>query len=486
MEKSVVHVPARGRATFLALVAAVAWLGCPSATDGQSPSATVVDSPSAPNVARPEGAPPNVILIVVDTLRADHLSHYGYERDTAGPIDAFREEATLFTRAYSTAPWTGPSTMSIHTGLSTLRHGGNHHGDALPADAETLAEQLSAAGFATHGISYNHNVSQKTGFDQGFDHFNDFLGNATAYPDIGNMVKKVDAWLADAPSEPFFLYLHPMNVHGPYRVPKSSRSKLLGYPPSRDFEYYGDPMGPIMRKSELERREQVTPEILTSLVDQYDVAIHYSMEQLARILDAIDARGLLDDSVVILTSDHGEELFDHGGFSHGFTLHREVLHVPLYVHLPGQDAPATVDRVVSTLDIVPTVLELAALPVSDDLDGYPLFADEADLPADRVLVQQTAWTKRAEGLSMIQDSGHLIDLLQSYDSPEPSLELYDLEADPQEQVDLAGSEADRLATLRRRLEERIASLSREEHLAAPTNVLDDMDVEMLRALGYVE
>jgi arylsulfatase A-like enzyme len=462
-------------------------LGCPadSATPRVDPRSQA--SPTATRTPRPEGAPPNVILIVVDTLRADHLSHYGYARATAAPLDRFRSEATLFSRAYSTAPWTGPSTMSIHTGLSTLRHGGNAHGDALPPEAETLAERLSAAGYATHGISFNHNVSRKTGFDQGFDAFDDYLGKATAYPDIEKMVSKVDDWLAEVPREPYFLYLHPMNVHGPYRVPEERQSTLLGHPPSRDFKYYGaELMAPLMRKGRLDLRERVTPAMLESLTDQYDVAVHYSMEQIAAMLKAIEAQGLLDDSVVILTADHGEELFDHGGFSHGFTLHREVIHVPLYVHRPGQDAPATEDRVVSTLDIVPTILELAELPPVADLDGIPLFGDPGEGSRERVLVQHTAWAARAEGLSMIQGSDHLIDMFHSYDTPDPTLELFDVVEDPQEQVDLVRMDSERIASLRSRLEERVAQLTREEHLAAPVNVLQDMDIEMLRALGYVE
>lgn len=454
------------------------------APEGQSASES---GPPPARAPRPAGAPPNVILIVVDTLRADHLSHYGYERDTAGPIDDFRAEATLFSNAYSTAPWTAPSTMSIHTGLSTLRHGANRHGDALPDEAMTLAEHLSQAGYVTHGISFNHNVSEKTGFDQGFDTFDDFLGKATQYPDIERMARKVDRWLASVPAEPYFLYLQPMNVHGPYRVPRSSRSKLLGREPSDAFQYYGQPMNPIMRHGELERREDFTPELQQSLVDQYDVAIHYSMEQIASMLDSIREHGLLEETVVILTSDHGEELFDHGGFSHGYTLHREVLNVPLYLRLPRGEGPATIDRPVSTLDIVPTVLELAGLPASEHgLDGHSLLADPSELPDDRVLLQHTVWAKRAEGLSLIRGSEHLIDLVQSYDTPDPQTSLYDLDVDPREHHDLAASEEARVASLRGRLEKRVAELSNGMGFDDPENVLAEMDVEMLRALGYVE
>jgi arylsulfatase A-like enzyme len=438
-------------------------------------------------MARTPETPPNVVLIVVDTLRADHLSHYGYSRNTAGPIDAFRRGATLFERAYATAPWTGPSSISIHTGLSTFRHRANHHGDRVPDEATTLAERLAEAGYATHGISFNPHVSSKTGLDRGFHSFDEFQGSTTAYPDIRIMTERVEKLFAEPPPEPFFLYLHPMNVHGPYLVPRSRRADLLGRPPGEDFVYYGeDLMAPLMRKSELELRERVTPAILESLVDKYDVAVHYSMAHIARMLETIDRSDLLEDTVVVLTADHGEELFDHGGFSHGYTLHREVLHVPLYLHRPGQATAASEDRAVSTLDIVPTVLELAGLPVPKGLDGRSLLSTAAEEPEDRVLVQQTLWSERAEGLSLIRGSEHLIDLVRSYDTPEPRLSLFHLASDPLEQVDLSQTRRDRTLGLRDRLEARLAELARETRLAAPRNALEEMNVEQLRALGYVE
>jgi arylsulfatase A-like enzyme len=161
--------------------------------------------------------------------------------------------------------------------------------------------------------------------------------------------------------------------------------------------------------------------------------------------------------------------------------------VPLYLRLPHGEGPATIDRPVSTLDIVPTVLELAGLPASEHgLDGHSLLSDPSALPADRVLVQHTAWAKRAEGLSLIRGSDHLIDLAQSYDTPDPRTSLYDLDFDRDEHHDLAVSEEGRVVSLRGRLEKRVAELSNGIGFEEPENVLAEMDVEMLRALGYVE
>jgi len=262
----------RVRLAALAPILAIGLLACGEGGgagrgDGAEPDAAGETANAAAAATAAAGAsgpkPPNVLLIVVDTLRADHLSHYGYARPTAAPLDGFRDRATRFARAYSTAPWTGPSTMSIMTGLSTLRHRGNEHGDALPDEATTLAEHLKSAGYATHAVSFNHVVSRDTGFDQGFDKLDDFLGGAVDYPDISHMARRVEAWRDAAPREPWFLYLQPMNVHGPYRVPRSRRSTLLGREPSRAFVYWDkDLMKQLMFKGQLELREEVTSEFV--------------------------------------------------------------------------------------------------------------------------------------------------------------------------------------------------------------------------------
>ena len=443
------------------------------------------DDASAPG-PHVEDAPPNVVLIVVDTLRADHLSHYGYERPTAAALDAFRAESSVYTRAYSTAPWTGPSTISIHTGLSPLRHGANAHGDKLPDEADTLAEILSDAGYFTHGISYNYEVSEKTGYEQGFDVFVDYDQDVLEYPDIGFMVKRVRRFAAEPPDTPFFLYLHPMNTHGPYRVPEDRQAALLGQPPSRTFEYYGELMSAILREGDTARREDVTPEMIESLVDQYDVAIHYSTEEIAKMLAALEAAGLLANTIVVLTSDHGEELFDHGGFSHGYSLYEEVVHVPLYIRWPGASRGETRDRLVSLLDILPTILEVTGLESERDLDGVSLAHPADDTDQKRELVQQAGWTKRAVGRAILRDHEHLIDLERAYDAPDGRTELFDLARDPSERRDLAHSDADRLARLWDALADREADLASKDALEGGENVLSEMDEERLRALGYVE
>ena len=209
----------------------------------------------------------NVILIVIDTLRADHLSHYGYEQPTAPALDAFRSQSTLFNQCYSPAPWTGPSVASLHTGLFTARHRTNAHGEKLNQEATTLAESLLNHGWHTKAISFNVEVSRKTGFNQGFEDFDDYLGKVLSYPDIGEMVPRLQIWLEQIAREPFFLYLQPMNVHGPYRVPKERRGTLLGRPPDGQFVYNDTLMAGIITKNQLSLRDNVNESYLQSLIE---------------------------------------------------------------------------------------------------------------------------------------------------------------------------------------------------------------------------
>jgi arylsulfatase A-like enzyme len=323
--------------------------------------------------ARALGSGTPVVLVVVDTLRADRLSHAGHWRDTAAGLDVFLEDATFFERCWAPAPWTTPSTATILTGLHPLRHGATGHGRALPGQAVTLAEHLGDAGYHTAAFSHNQNASAVLGFDQGFDVFEAHKGRSTAYDDISLMVERAARWMDDERADPFFLWLQPMNVHGPYKVPEPHADDLLGREPSRGFQYYGTTMRAILKEGDLARRERVGEVMLTSLGETYDTAIRYTLDQVGEVFDDLRERGLYDRALIVLTSDHGEELFEHGGFSHGYSLHRELLHVPLYVKLPGQRSGTRVGDHVTLADVVPTVLQVLGQPLAQGAaDGRSL------------------------------------------------------------------------------------------------------------------
>jgi len=436
--------------------------------------------------------PPNIVLIVIDTLRADHLSHYGYHRATAQSLDEFAETASLFTDCTSPAPWTVPSVASIMTGLHPVHHRLERLGFALPEELSTVAEALREGGWNTAAISFNPAVRTDFGFAQGFDLFEDHRGKFGAYPDIAKMVRRVDKWLDDNPPQPFFLYLQPMNVHGPYKVPARKRSVLLGRPPGRQFRYFREPMRSIMRKGRLDLRDEVDAAYLESLVDTYDTAVRYTTDQVARILARLSQRELFDDTLIIITADHGEELFDHGGFNHGTSMHGELLHVPLYVKMPGQREGSRVSAPVSLLDIVPTVFDAAGLSSLHHMDGTSLvpLLEQPRATASfgrRPRVYQSAWRNHFVGSAITAGHFKLIRIDSNYERVANAWRLYDLDSDPSEHIDLSEIHGEVLSSLQDELE---SAISRYEKHAGPMpedrRGLLDKDLDRLRALGYVE
>lgn len=438
----------------------------------------------------PRAQRPNVVLVVIDTLRPDHLNHYGYGRATAAGFDRFAAQATRFDEAFSPSSWTAPSAASLHTGMLPTRHRLSEYGTGLGGELTTLAEILQANGWHTVGHSFNHHVSRKTGFAQGFDDFDDFLGSSQAYPDVSAMVERVAAWLAAAPREPFFLYLQPMNTHGPYRVPPAAQEALLGRAPSRDFLYYGPLMSDIVRGSKLERRADVDARVLESLVEQYDTAIRYTTDELGRVFSLLEQAGHYDDSLIIVTADHGEELFDHGGFSHGYSLHRELLRVPLYVKLPGQTQGGSARARVSLTDVVPTVVDLLGVPLPARADGVslrPLLPGAgAGAPpfADRALVHEVNWPERCVARAILSGRYKLIEVTRDYEGRRGASLLYDVERDPGERTNVAREHPEVVGQLRGRLDETLAQAAATA-IGQPEIVIKKLDQDRLRALGYL-
>ncbi len=433
-------------------------------------------------------AKPNVILIVIDTLRTDHLGDFGYTRSTDGPLQEFFDDSTVFHRAYSPASWTSPSIASLFTGLFTVRHRTNAHGGRLPEDALTLAEVLTEGGWHTAAFTFNHNVSRKTGFEQGFAEFDDFLGAAVDYPDMQIMMDRVSSWLDDQPTTPFFLYLQPMNVHGPYRTPEKERASLLGSPPGNEFVFVKGPMQSIMREHRLEVRKRVQQPYLQSLVDQYDTAIRYSTQQLAAFLKDLKRRELYDDALIIITSDHGEELFDHGGFAHGYTLHDEVLHVPLYWKLPGQIERREIDATVTLMDIFSTLLDVLEIELENDVDGVSLRDYlSGDIPqgAPSVRFHQVSYRGRCNARAIASGRYKLIEIDSDYEGHHDEIFLYDLEADPGERRNIARQRPDIVRELSARLDQEFAALGA-KRISNAKNVSEELDEERLRALGYID
>jgi arylsulfatase A-like enzyme len=432
----------------------------------------------------------NVVLIVVDTLRPDHLTHYGYSLGTSEPVEVLFDHSAVFEDCRAPSGWTVPSTSTIMTGMNPLAHRVRKLGDVLDENLETVAEVLSNKGYTTIGVSHNTSVSRAAGFAQGFDHFFDYQGqNVLAYPDISKAIEPLIEWLHNKDDGAFFIYLQPMNCHGPYRTPSPNRDDLLGRPPRQGFAYYDELMKSLMWRGDTARRAEVTEERIASLVEQYDTAIHYSMTQIRRLLDCLIDLGLWGDTLVILTSDHGEELFDHGGFSHAYSLYEEVLKVPLLIKLPGQESSRRVSGRVSLADILPTVADVIGVPAPRRAFGMSLRSRTRGEPAgeeeNRTLTFESSWKKRFAGTGILRGRYKLIRVERNYEGLRNADLLFDLVDDPGEIRDISSAHAELVGQLSRALREEVEAFAK-SGVGDAGNILDRMNTEALRALGYIE
>lgn len=347
--------PDPGAPTSVTLVGAVIREPSAAGARGEpsgSESAAAASGPGPEREATPSHS--NVVLYLVDTLRADRLGCYGEPRPVSPRLDAFAAEAVLFEDALSQSSWTKASMASVLTGLIPSAHGVNGPRDRLPEDLPTLTRILHRAGYRTAAVVANSFVTEPFGFAEGFDHF-------VYLPDLARsreVMDRVEAWLEAAAGDgrPFFLYVHSIDPHAPYDPPPDLRRRFA--PRVEDPE-----AGSVAALYELVRGAPPAPETAGDLGALYAAEIAAEDRQLGRFLDLLQGRGLYDDSLILFTSDHGEAFSEHGSWSHGQTLYAEVLRVPLLLRLPGgEGAGRRIPAPVQGVDLLPTVLDSVGLP----------------------------------------------------------------------------------------------------------------------------
>lgn len=351
----------------------------------KSTAGTVRPEPSSP----PPPRRPNVIVYLVDTLRADRLGCYGYAKPVSPQLDRFARQATLFETTIAQASWTRPSVASVLTGLGPLAHGVKELEDRLPAKAETLAERLHAAGYRTAAFSTNWHVAAATGFDQGFDDFRFFPKE----PDSSTVNRKVLEWIdGQRGTEPFFLYIHALDPHAPYTPPPDLRQRFAaGVRPEA---------GTLETLKEIYRvRRARRKELIAELSPLYDAEVAANDRSFGALLNALRDRKMFDESLVVFVSDHGEELGDHMAIGHARTLYAEVLNIPLVIKRPFQTRGERVDRIAQHLDLVPTILAAAGLPVPASLPGADLFGPT---PESRMAFAHLSYNSR-RGMAVVHD-----------------------------------------------------------------------------------
>jgi arylsulfatase A-like enzyme len=436
----------------------------------------------------PEPAPaPNIVLIVVDTLRADHLGSYGHTRPTSPAIDAFTADAIRFERAYASAPWTKPSLASLLTGLHPPTHTVLHLERSLPPTARTLGERLREAGYATGAVISHHVIGSEYGFDQGFTHFLEDEAQGHMHVSTPRVTEQATQLLDVLRNEaaPFFLLVHYFDPHFLY----------LRHP---EYGFAGERPERIRWKAGISGLRRLDPpaneEEIAYLKAAYDEEIRFTDAGIGRLLDALRERGHFDDSVIVLTADHGEEFYEHGWIGHTIAITEELVRVPLVARLPGSEGRGrVVTDPVSLVALPATLLELAGVSVApDELQEsslLPLLTNQPDAVAPPVFVQ-VEFERNLEPLLEHFSPNHQLAVLSGphklvLDLDTGETALYDVVRDPTEDRDVADEHPEVVARLRPLLDRQRersarAPLSPEEHS------LSVEQEEMLRGLGYLE
>ncbi len=407
----------------------------------------------------------NVVLIVVDSLRPDHLGTYGHDRDTSPRIDALASEGVTFERAWSAATWTLPSVASLFTGLHPLTHTTYNASESLADPHVTLGETLGLFGYQTAGFVSGIFLNQQFGLGQGFSTWSDipvdFSSRGPRPPrktsDV--LLPEVLSWLGDRGEDPFLLFVHMMDVHPP-----------LDLPPDGDTRVYDpDYAGPLDQESldlrikkrtfgrHIHRRDGA-PAVLSDrdlahLRARYDAGVSYADRYVGQLLDALETQDLDDETIVLLTADHGLDLLEHNTlFSYPSQApYEEISRVPLIVRHPdGPEGLRVKDRV-SLVDVLPTVLDMLGLPPNEAAEGrsvLPAMLEEPLPPTDIFCFGSPEREPDPDRMTMsIQrgDAKLLTHSIAPFDFF--TTELYDLSTDPQERSDRSLADHDTLGEL---------------------------------------
>ncbi len=421
-----------------------------------------------------------MVVIVVDTLRADRLGFAGYARGTSPRLDAWVASGRVFERAWATSPWTLPSFGSLLTGELPARHaaGVRLHDDsgrvtALDPELPSLAERLQGRGWATAGIVNNPWLDARFGLARGFDTWDHVAGDNARIRRADEMVDRALAWIDERSDRRFLLLLHLFDPHMDYDAPPPYRGRFTAALPSeealpvRDFRRIRA-AAPVL--GERERR---------FIGAAYDEEVAFVDAQLGRLLDGLDRRGVLRDGLVVFTSDHGEELFEHRGFEHGHALWEEVLRVPLVFWGRGVE-PGREPAPASLVDVTPTILDAVGVPLPAGVEGVSLWGNlrRGEPLPPRTLFAEEPLTGSLRRVALRWP--HKLEV----EIPTGRRRLFALDADPGESRLAGGDHPRAAARLQREVEARFQGLGPR---GAPEAVRPRGALERrLRALGYLD
>jgi arylsulfatase A-like enzyme len=409
----------------------------------------------------------SVVFIMIDTLRADHLGTYGYSRNTSPNIDTFAKESIVFDYAVASAPWTPPAVASMFTGLYPISHGvippndrelARQDGTALAAEFQTLAEIFKENGYTTLGISPNPWISEEFNFHQGFD---TFLFRLRV--DAARVVKEGIELLnkAKGDDKPFFLYMHFLDPHEPLNPPQKY-SEIIATEPK--INGYG------------EKEEKK--------IDLYDAEIRFTDQKIGEFFSYLKAEGLYDDVAIVLVADHGEQFMEHGHQGHGLQLYDTELRVPFMFKLPHNKDGRRVGVTANTIDIFPTVLEMAHIPVPANKPGFSLLAE--DKISTRRGVYSEINRKLNEQRAFTTPDGMKLILEYDKDNAVNVLGVFNSKVDPKEVSPIMDSELVSSLSVELANARQLAIDGKTQTEVNSRIQVKDSTLEQLKTLGYLQ
>jgi arylsulfatase A-like enzyme len=451
-----------------------------------------------PVIYVPQKKTKNVLLISLDTLRADHVGCYGYQRDTSPNIDQLAKESAVFLNTFTTSPWTLPSHVSLMTALNCINHQVYYNDQKINPSILTLADVLRENGYFNGAITGGGFVSGSFGFNKGFDSYH-VRGNITA-PDQADKIGRASLdWIRKHKDRNFFLFVHTYQIHSPYDSPPPYNESFL-FEGAELKRFY-------LREYRLYQENRYTPpstdEFRQNIIDIYDAGILYTDEILIKTLvKELKALGIYENTMIIVLSDHGEEFYDHIGWGHGHSIYNEIIKIPLIIKFFSSEyAGVKTKKYARLIDVMPTILDALDIPYPDQfLDGENLtnlisskseedderifLAEIITDPIDGKLPKKTALNQRQNKL--IMNDEYDPQNLAYFNFPPPKLEkfeIYDLEADPQEKTNFALSDPSLTRQLLKFME--IHFIQKCEWSSIKTENKDEIR-EQLRALGYIK
>lgn len=396
----------------------------------------------------------NIILISLDTLRADHLKCYGYDKETSPSLDQLSADSVLFTNAYSTTSWTLPAHISLLTSLDTRHHLVNKMNPFLNTSIVSLAELLRKNGYFTYAFTGSALVSSQFGFSKGFDFFHELKNSQVFRNSAGTLFHQFDNWIRKNNDKKFFIFLHTYQPHEPYFSPEPFNSFFLD---QKTIHWRKGDMDRILFKDQLREERifmEITPAEKENIIALYDGEIRYTDFHLINpIITKLKRLNLYDKTMIIITSDHGEEFYDHNAWLHGHSLYNELIKIPLLIKFPlSKFKNKRWKKIVRITDIMPTILEEAGVDYSSyKIDGEslinPLMKNDgfnrmfvADVSSGNYPFELPARiTMNSDKFKLIlnNDFGHPPEFYLPPPPPIAKVELYDLENDPLENRNIA-------------------------------------------------